>query len=68
MLNISPIELPVAQVKPKGDWTGCHHCGGAGLKLTYGEADECPACGGSGRLWKYPSGSLVGYPGGPFVS
>lgn len=54
-------------------WTTvqCHDCGGHGQRSDYRGDDfygakECDTCGGSGSLYKSPSGRLAMYPGGPF--
>lgn len=50
----------------------CVRCNGHGqvAHWSFGtmEPDECPDCGGSGLNWRYPSGAIAKYYGGPFLS
>ena len=53
----------------QGGWIECSECGGCGLISVYSAtdfegADECRECSG-GRLWRYASGVIALYPGGP---
>ena len=57
--------------KSKGEWITCWNCGGYGVVsgYTFGGTDftgakECAKCS-SGGMWRYPSGVLARYPGGP---
>lgn len=57
--------------RAKGKWIRCSSCGGHGLVSGYTlggtdflGAEECRHCS-SGRIWRYPSGVLALYPGGP---
>ena len=57
--------------RAKGRWIQCSYCGGHGVVSGYtfsGDdflgAEECRHCS-SGRIWRYPSGALALYPGGP---
>jgi hypothetical protein len=55
----------------KGSWIRCPRCGGWGVVSVYSAGDfegpsECPKCNG-GQKWRYPSGRLAMYPGGPFL-
>lgn len=53
-----------------GQWIdcgACHH----GVVAVYSGRDfegpgECPYCT-AGVIWRYPSGALAKYPGGPFI-
>lgn len=54
---------------PKGTLIQCSRCGGHGvIDAGYLEVNpvECPACSG-GYQWRYPSGAIAMYPGGPFM-
>jgi hypothetical protein len=57
---------------PEGESIPCITCGGNGITSTWSfgvkEPDECSNCGGSGRNWKYPSGTIARYYGGPLIS
>lgn len=54
--------------KVDGEWVKCPSCYGGGIRTTaYGYPEPCSTCEGNKRLWKYPKGSLVLHPGGPFV-
>lgn len=45
----------------------CARCGGHGLIGSGGLPDECPDCGGSGRNWQYPRGTVARYYSGPLL-
>ena len=46
----------------------CAHCDGFGVVDTgYHYPDECRACGGSGTIIRYESGTYASYIGGPFL-
>ena len=47
----------------------CQRCDGHG-QVAGGPnyPDECPDCGGSGVVVRYPSGAIAKYVGGPFLS
>lgn len=55
----------------KGKAVRCDGCDGHGAISTWQlgvrEPDECRDCGGSGRLWLYPSGTLARYYAGPLL-
>jgi hypothetical protein len=51
--------------KPKGAWVQCHTCGGHGVYDGYDAGPIDCECNG-GVIWRYPSGRLALYPGGPF--
>lgn len=47
----------------------CDRCDGHGIVQAWVNIpDECPDCGGSGRICQYPSGALARYYGGPLLS
>lgn len=53
-----------------GEWISCGACVN-GTVSVYSAADfegpgDCPHCN-AGQLWRYPSGALALYPGGPFA-
>lgn len=57
--------------RARGHWIQCIYCGGHGVVFAYTfdgtdflGAKECRRCN-SGRIWRYPSGVLALYPGGP---
>ncbi len=55
---------------PRGEWISCSMCGGCGVVSIYSARDfegpgECSYCS-AGKIWRYPSGHLALYPGGPF--
>ncbi len=51
----------------RGEWIQCGSCRGYGLRDTFGGLpDECRHCN-AGSLWRYPSGVLALYPGGPLA-
>jgi hypothetical protein len=63
-------EFTVPPPGQKGHWIVCHRCGGHGVVSKYSAGDfegpeECKCNGG--QLWRYPSGRLAVYPGGPFA-
>lgn len=49
----------------------CCTCDGHGQRSVWcfgvKEPDECPDCGGSGKNWRYPSGVIARYYGGPLL-
>lgn len=50
--------------RARGKWISCS-CHGGIVADCYGGPAECRYCVG-GRYWRYPSGALALYPGGPF--
>lgn len=48
-----------------GRWIECGACVN-GLVDMWGSPSECRYCDGGGKMWRYPSGALALYPGGPF--
>lgn len=55
-----------------GSHMKCQRCDGKGQVTNWSfgvrEPDECSDCGGSGSVWRYNSGALASYYGGPFLS
>jgi DnaJ-class molecular chaperone len=51
--------------KMNGRHITCFSCDGVGIVSSWGSPDECKECGGSGRIWEYPSGTLARYYSGP---
>ncbi len=54
-----------------GAWVDCPTCGGSGLVADYSGGDfngasECNACV-NGQQWRYASGRVAKWKGGPFV-
>lgn len=49
----------------------CSRCDGHGLRTVWSfgvkEPDECPDCGGSGNVWRYESGVIAKWYGGPLL-
>lgn len=56
----------------RGEWIQCSACAGHGVVSGYTMGGdfagpmECRGCC-NGGVWRYPSGALAKYPGGPFV-
>ena len=46
-----------------GGWIDCGCC--AGVEWGGDYPRECDRCGGAGRIWRYPSGVLAWWYGGP---
>jgi hypothetical protein len=46
-------------------WVSCGCC--AGLEWGGEYPRECRSCGGNGQVYRYPSGRLALWPGGPLM-
>ena len=55
-------DCPTCAMVGAGEWVRCGGCGGY---TDFEGPSEC-GCNG-GLLWRYPSGVLALYPGGPFT-
>ena len=55
----------------RGKYVACGLCCGSGIVTSWSlgvkEPDECSGCYGSGLNWRYPSGVVSKFYGGPFV-
>ena len=57
------------EAKWQGERITCPNCSGHGIvDRSYHDPDECRYCGGSGLIWKYRSGVLARYYGGPLLA